>query len=177
MKAFFVAAIAFLLFASPTFAMKFYDNSGHLLCDPDTDPNGCDSITGNRIHLEIHLEKKSGVYELPVTVNGAVTLNFILDTGASEVKIPADVASTLLKDGTISQDDVLPGKIYKSADGSLRLSSRVIIREMDLGGVTVSRVPASIGPASGMLLLGQSFLKRLPSWSLDNKRDVLVIGK
>ena len=56
-------------------------------------------------------------------------------------------------------------------------NSRVVIREIDLGGVKVSQVPASIGPAGGNLLLGQSFLRRLDSWSLDNKRDVLIIGK
>jgi clan AA aspartic protease (TIGR02281 family) len=167
-----VAVVAILILTPSVRAMKIYDSNGRLECDTEN-PDGCDVLSGN----EIHLEKKSGVYELPVTVNGAVTLNFILDTGASEVNIPADVASTLLGNGTISQDDFLPGKIYKSADGSLRLRSRVIIRKMDLGGVTVSRVPASIGPASGLLLLGQSFLKRLPSWSLDNKRDILVIGK
>lgn len=177
MKAFFAVALVFLLSASPAHAMKFYDDSGRLLCDPDTHPNGCDSITGSESHLEIHLAKESGVYELPVTVNGAVTLNFILDTGASEVNIPADIASGLLRNGTISREDVLPGKIYKSADGASTMNSRVVIRQMDLGGVTVRMVPASIGPPFGLPLLGQSFLNKLPSWSLDNQKDVLIIGK
>lgn len=43
----------------------------------------------------IPLTKKGGVYEVPVEVNGVITLRFILDTGASEVNIPADVALTL----------------------------------------------------------------------------------
>jgi clan AA aspartic protease (TIGR02281 family) len=125
---------------------------------------------------EIPLEKRLGVYELPVKINGVLTLRFILDTGASEVNIPADVALTLLRTETITDRDFLPGKLYELADGSVLKSSRFIIRELEVGDIKVSRVPASIGPAKGSLLLGQSFLEQLESWSLDNKRHVLVIG-
>jgi clan AA aspartic protease (TIGR02281 family) len=125
---------------------------------------------------EISLQKRGGVYELPVRINGVLTLNFILDTGASEVNIPADVALTLLRTGTIAQSDFLAGKFYELADGSTLTSSRFTIRELDIGCIKISQVPASIGPAKGSLLLGQSFLGRLESWSLDNKRHVLIIG-
>lgn len=125
---------------------------------------------------EIPLEKRGGVYKLPVRINGVLTLKFILDTGASEVNIPADVASTLLRTGTITQSDFLPGKFYELADGSIQKGSRFNIRELDIGGMKISQVPASIGPANGSLLLGQSFLGRLKSWSLDNQRHVLIIG-
>ncbi|MGA2402548.1 MAG: retroviral-like aspartic protease family protein [Syntrophobacteraceae bacterium] len=125
---------------------------------------------------EIPLEKQGGVYKLPVKINGVLTLKFILDTGASEVNIPADVALTLSRTGKITQSDFLPGKSYELADGSILKSSRFNIRELDIGGIKISQVPASVGPAKGSLLLGQSFLGRLESWSLDNKRHVLIIG-
>jgi len=126
--------------------------------------------------IEIPLEKLGGVYELPVRINGVLTLRFILDTGASEVNIPADVALTLLRTGTITQSDFLPGKFYELADGSILKSSRFTIRELEIGGIKISQVSASVGPANGSLLLGQSFLERLKSWSLDNERHVLIIG-
>ncbi|MGO9950730.1 MAG: retroviral-like aspartic protease family protein [Dissulfurispiraceae bacterium] len=126
---------------------------------------------------EVPLENPgSGVYELPVKINGVLTLKFILDSGASEVNIPADVALKLLRTGTITYRDFLPGKSYALADGSILKSSRLNIRELDVGGITICQVPASLGPANGALLLGQSFLGRLESWSMDNKRHVLVIG-
>jgi len=125
---------------------------------------------------EIPLEKRRGVYELPVRINGIFTLKFILDTGASEVNIPADVALTLLRTGTIAERDFLPGKLYELADGSTLKSSRFNIRELEVGGIKISQVPASVGSAKGSLLLGQSFLGRLGSWSLDNRRHVLIIG-
>jgi clan AA aspartic protease (TIGR02281 family) len=125
---------------------------------------------------EIPLQRLGGVYEVPVKINGVITLGFVLDTGASEVTIPADVALTLLRTGTITQKDFLPGKSYQMADGSIVRSSRFILRELDLGGIKITQVPASIAPATASLLLGQSFLARIESWALDNKRHVLIIG-
>lgn len=124
---------------------------------------------------EIPLKKQGGVYELPVKINGAITLNFVLDTGASEVTIPADVALTLLRTGTITQRDFLPGKSYQLADGSTVQSPRFILRELDLGGIKITQVQASIASATAPLLLGQSFLGRLGSWEMDNNRHVLII--
>jgi formylglycine-generating enzyme required for sulfatase activity len=90
--------------------------------------------------------------------------------------IPADVASTLLQTGTIADSDFLPGASYRLADGSTFNSSRFIIRELDLGGIKITQVPAGIVPETGPLLLGQSLLGRLESWSMDNRRHVFIVG-
>src|SRR5215472_11728564 len=108
----------------------------------------------------IPLIKKGGVYEVPVEVNGVITLNFILDTGASEVNIPADVALTLYRAGTIKDADFLPGQTYRLADGSTVKSSRFILKSLKIGKSRVTNVPASIGNISSSLLLGQSFLEK-----------------
>jgi predicted aspartyl protease len=42
----------------------------------------------------IPLEKDGGNYLVPVLINNALTLKFVLDTGASDVAIPSDVVST-----------------------------------------------------------------------------------
>jgi hypothetical protein len=39
----------------------------------------------------------------------------------------------------------------------------------------VQNVVGSVAPASGTLLLGQSFLGRFKSWSIDNSRHALVL--
>lgn len=126
--------------------------------------------------VEIPLEKQGGVYTLPVRINGVITLNFVLDSGASEVSIPADVASTLVRTGTIKEGDFLPGKVYSLADGSTLKSPRFLIRELEFGGIKISNVPGSVSPPAGELLLGQSLLERLDSWALDNRRHVLVLN-
>src|SRR5215475_4640676 len=68
---------------------------------------------------DIPLVRKGGVYEIPVEINGVITLHFVLDTGAAEVNIPADVALTLYRAGTIWDTDFLPGRTYTLADGSM----------------------------------------------------------
>lgn len=127
--------------------------------------------------MEIPLEKNGGVFEVPVRINGVITLNFIIDSGAATVQIPADVASTLLRTGTISKDDFLPGAEYELADGTSVTSPRFVLRHLELAGYRVDNVEASVGAAQGSLLLGQTLLERFPQWSLDNRRHVLVLGE
>jgi hypothetical protein len=126
--------------------------------------------------IEIPLEKTGGVYTIPVRINGVITLHFILDSGASEVVIPVDVVLTLVRAGTIRENDFLPGKTYSLADGSKLKSPRFVIRELELAGIKINNVPGSVAPPAGDLLLGQSLLERLDSWALDNRRHVLVLG-
>jgi len=112
-----------------------------------------------------------------VEINGRLTLEFILDTGASEVNIPADVALTLLRTGTITiPEDFLPGHVYTLADGTNVPSPRIRLRSLKVGQRLLSNVPASISSVESHLLLGQSFLERLGTWSIDNKQQALVLG-
>jgi len=118
--------------------------------------------------VEVPLVSNNGTYELPIKINGVITLNFVLDSGASEVNIPADVALTLLRTGTIKEADFLPGETYTLADGSKMKSPRFKIEQLEIGGQLIKQVTASIGPVNSSLLLGQSFLSRIKSWSIDN---------
>jgi hypothetical protein len=47
----------------------------------------------------IPVEIEAGTFIVPVTINGKITLNFIIDSGASDVAVPADVVSTLIRTG------------------------------------------------------------------------------
>jgi len=61
----------------------------------------------------IKLESSGNTYQLRVTVNDTVKLNFTLDSGASDVLIPAEVALTLLTSGTLSENDFIGYQTYK----------------------------------------------------------------
>ena len=126
--------------------------------------------------LEIPLEKHGDVYTLPVLVNGSITVNFILDTGASEVVIPSNYVTTLLRAGTITQNDFLPGKSYRLGNGSVMRSSRFKIKELNIRGYRIFDVPACVSPVTGPPLLGQSFLNRIESWTLDNRSHKLILS-
>ena len=49
--------------------------------------------------VKVRLEKQGGTYTVPVVINNAIRLNFILDSGASDVLIPGDVFLTLVRTG------------------------------------------------------------------------------
>lgn len=116
-----------------------------------------------------------GTLQVPVVINGKIALNFTIDSGATDVSIPASVFSTLARDGTVSSQDFLDKRMYKLADGSGEISQRFRIRSLRVGRLEVRDVIASVGDSGGLLLLGQSFLSRLKSWSIDNERQTLLI--
>jgi clan AA aspartic protease (TIGR02281 family) len=117
-----------------------------------------------------------GTYTVAVTINNTMTLRFTLDTGASSVVIPMDVGRTLVRTGTVSPNDFLKPVITVLADGSRHESERFILHEVRVGDHAISNVVATISPVAGDPLLGQSFLSKLPSWSIDNRQQALVIN-
>ena len=124
----------------------------------------------------IPLKSEGGTFVLPVLINGKITLDFLLDSGAADVSIPSDVFSTLRRTQTISKEDLLKPGEYQLADGSTQRQQRFRIRSLKVGSVELRDVVGSVGPTEGTLLLGQSFLSRLQTWSVDNQRHVLVIN-
>ena len=124
---------------------------------------------------EIPLVKAGGVYELSVEINGVLKLPFVLDSGAAEVNMPADVVLTLLRTGTIKETDFLPGATYVLADGSKLKSPRFMIRSLKIGQHSITNVSASVGNVPSTPLLGQSLLAKLGTWGIDNQRQVLII--
>src|SRR5207253_1627506 len=114
------------------------------------------------------------IFVVPVRINETITLGFILDTGASNVQIPADVARTLNRAGTILESDFLGTEICTLANGSEVKCETYRLREMGLGNHVVKNVTANIGPPKSDLLLGQSFLSRFGFWTIDNARSLLV---
>lgn len=125
--------------------------------------------------IEVALRKQSGVHTVPVTINDAFTLDFLVDSGAASVSMPADVVQALVRLGTLAPGDFLGSKDYRLADGSTLPSPTFRIRSLKVGGVVLQGVTGSMAPVNGRLLLGQSFLSRFRSWSIDNGRQVLVL--
>src|SRR6516164_4250892 len=50
----------------------------------------------------VPLRKHGGTLMVPVTINNAIQLDFIIDSGSADVSIPKDVVWTLRRTGTIS---------------------------------------------------------------------------
>jgi len=125
---------------------------------------------------EVGLVKAGGVFHIPVEINGVLKLDFIFDTGAAEINIPADVVMTLVRTGTLKTEDFLDGsKTFVLADGTTVESPRFILRSVKVGKRTLRNVPATISDVEGQLILGQSLLEKIGSYTFDNARQVLVL--
>jgi clan AA aspartic protease (TIGR02281 family) len=123
----------------------------------------------------VALKSAGGVLVVPVLINNAITLDFVVDSGASAVTIPADVALTLSRAGTIEQHDVTGSETFVTATGERTQAPTFVIRSLKIGGVTVRNVRAAVSPVKGDLLLGQSFLRQFRSWHVDNRTNELVL--
>lgn len=125
---------------------------------------------------EVPLKKNSGgTLVVPVEINEAITLDFTLDSGATDVTIPADVFSTLKRKRTVQKDDIIGDQIYAYGDGSTLKSFSFTIKTLKVGGIIVEKVKSGYTREQGELLLGQSFLARFRSWSIDNNKKVLLL--
>jgi hypothetical protein len=45
----------------------------------------------------IQLTQSHGVYMVPVRINGAITIPFVIDSGAANILVPEDVFKTLIR--------------------------------------------------------------------------------
>jgi len=141
---------------------------------PSTSP--IPPLRGSSSTFEVNLDKQGGVLLVPVLINDKIPLDFVIDSGASDVSVPADLVSTLIRTGTLVTADFTGTQLYVLADGSKVPSQTFRIRSLKVGDLVLNDVAASVASAKGSLLLGQSILGRFKSWSIDNVRQVLVLG-
>jgi clan AA aspartic protease (TIGR02281 family) len=125
--------------------------------------------------ISVPLQSYGGIFVVPVRINNAITLKFMVDSGATDVNIPADVVTTLIRAGTLDKSDFIGPVKYMLANGSTINATRFRIRSLEVGGKLVQNVTGSVAPVKGKLLLGQSFLSQFKSWSIDNTRRALVL--
>jgi predicted aspartyl protease len=127
------------------------------------------------VRSDVALELSHGIYVVPVLINGVLPLRFTVDSGAADVSIPADVFLTLVRTGTLSKEDYIGTQKYRLADGSITDSDQFYIRELKVGNQTIKNVAASIEGVKSIPLLGQTFLSKFASWSMDNERHTLAL--
>ncbi len=156
-------------------AISGYNNSGGATQTNIPVPKEGGSSIGAASRTVIPLKNDSGIFVVPVEINGALTLDFVIDSGASDVSVPADVVSTLIRTKTIGPSDFVGQKTYVMADGSEAPSDVFVVRTLKVGNRVVQNVTARIASQKATLLLGQSFLRHFNSWSIDNARHALVL--
>ena len=82
---------------------------------------------------EVPLKRRGNEYTVPVVINETITLPFVLDTGATVLVIPKDVAYRLLREGALSTGDFIGKTSYALATGSVVTADQINIREAEGG--------------------------------------------
>jgi hypothetical protein len=93
---------------------------------------------------EVALSRSGGILTVPVVINGAIRIGFVIDSGATDVTIPSDVMLTLIRSGTVTDDDLLGKQTYTLANGSTVLSTTFRIRSLRVGDRVLQNVTASV---------------------------------
>jgi clan AA aspartic protease (TIGR02281 family) len=126
--------------------------------------------------VAVAMKRKNGTLWVPAQINKAVAIDFVVDSGAADVTIPVDVFLTLMRTGSISEKDKVGEGKFSTADGSVVEGIRFKLASLQVGDQVLTDVVASVIPKSSVRsdpLLGQSFLSRFQSWSIDNGAGTL----
>jgi aspartyl protease family protein len=122
----------------------------------------------------IKMRNENGVYYVPCKING-VEMQFIFDTGASDITISATEAMFLYKQGKLSEDDFIGTQQYQIADGSIHEGMIVKLKSVEIGNGKLYDVRASIvDNMEAPLLLGQSALSKFGKISIDYKHNEII---
>ena len=125
--------------------------------------------------VTITMEQDGGVYKVPCKVNGA-KMKFIFDTGAATVCLSETMAKYLLENDYITRDDILGSGKSQVADGRIVDHVRINIRDIEIAGLHINDIEASVVEGQNApLLLGQTAIQKLGIVSI--KGNKLIISR
>ena len=130
--------------------------------------------------------KQEYVCEIPFTVEGGnyyvkcqindLPMRFVFDTGASDVSISMVEASFMMKNGYLSEKDVIGSARFSDALGNVSEGTVINLKKVKFGDVEIDNVRASVvRNQKAPLLLGQTVLSRIGKIEIDNQKKVIVV--
>jgi clan AA aspartic protease (TIGR02281 family) len=126
--------------------------------------------------LDVAMKRKDGNLWVPAQINKVVTIDFVIDSGASDITLPKDVYQTLIRSGTLTKADYIGTAQFGIADGSEVKGIKFKLASFQVGNQVLTDVVASVMPSdSATPLLGLSFLSRFQSWAIDNNSGTLKL--
>ena len=119
------------------------------------------------------MTKEGGVYMVPITVNG-LDLSFIFDTGASSISLSSAEAMVMLRQGLITEDDIIGQQQFQDATGGVSVGTVVRLRTVEIGGITLNNVEATVvDNIQAPLLLGQTALSKFGKVTIDYNNNTI----
>jgi aspartyl protease family protein len=148
--------------------------SGHNRVREHTSFNAPEHVESKvRSHAKVHMIKEGGVYMVPITVNG-LDLRFIFDTGASSISLSSAEAMVMLRQGLITEDDIMGQQQFQDATGGVSVGTVIRLRTVEIGGITLNNVEATVvDNIQAPLLLGQTALSKFGKVTIDYDNNII----
>lgn len=145
--------------------LEFFEENEKIFKDGEDE--GSDSI------IAVPFTSDRGMCKVRGEVNG-LPLNFVFDTGASDVTISMVEANFMLKNGYLEERDFGGTVNYRTASGDVREGTVITLREVRVGQLVIPKVRATVvNSQNAPLLLGQSVLGRYAKVEVDNESMVI----
>jgi hypothetical protein len=123
----------------------------------------------------IKMEREGGVSIIACKVN-SIPMSFVFDTGASDVTISLTEANFMFKNGYLSKNDITGVSNYSDANGGISEGININLREIEIQGLKLYNVEASIVKnMDAPLLLGQSAISKLGNIQINLNDNTLTI--
>lgn len=131
-------------------------------------------------------KKQEYVTEIPFSWDGGncyvkckindLPMQFVFDTGASDVSMSMVEASFMMKNGYLSKSDVVGSTKFSDALGNVSEGTIIVLKKVQFGDVELDNVRASVvRNQKAPLLLGQTVLSRAGKIEIDNQRKVIKV--
>lgn len=124
--------------------------------------------------LIIPLTLDGNIFTMRASIN-KVPLEFVFDSGASDCSLNENTFERLVKISGASIFKKISDGLYQMADGSIKNQSRYIVSSMSIGNQVIKNIRVAITPNGSPNILGHSFIANFSNWSIDQKRQILVL--
>ena len=124
---------------------------------------------------EIPFTKENGVCNVKCKIN-ELPLYFVFDTGASTVSLSMVEATFMMKNGYLSNKDVVGNSAFMDANGNVSEGTIINLKKVQFGELNLDNVRASVVKnQKAPLLLGQTVLSRAGKIEIDNQKKVIRV--
>lgn len=156
--------------------MQFYNEYGDTSYYDNEDYYTEGEYPNNTVSIPFSV--KGGVKTLPVTINGIINVDMIVDTGCSGCLLSLNEAIYLYEKGQLTEDDFIGVGQSMIADGSIVENMVVRLKKIEIGGkLQASDITATVSEnVAAPLLLGNEVLDRVRSISIDNEKQCVLFN-
>jgi clan AA aspartic protease (TIGR02281 family) len=123
------------------------------------------------------LNNSGGTYEVACKINN-LPLNFIFDTGASDISISQTEVQFMLKNKYLSKSDIRGSQSFMDASGNVSVGTKILLRKVQIGNFELNNVEASVvHNRNAPLLFGQSALGKYTKIIIDNENKTITLSE